>query len=626
MKTINIMKQTVGALALLSVIFLSASCSDDLLDRQQQNALDDETYWTQESNLRLFATEFYPQFFVGYNTSWTMDYTFRGYMFSDDVVYAGPQDLFEVSVLDALGSGNNTASTSGAPTAPAWRGNQWAGPTWYFGWIRKANLMENRIETRMQSILTPEQSNHWTAVARFFKALDYCRLVSVFGDVPHFEKEFTSAEKDIMYKDRTPRGEVMDKVYDDFKYVMSNMRTADGSQTLNKYIAAAFISRWMLFEGTWQKYHNNDNTRAQKYLEFAVEASDFLMSSAKYAIDADFHTLFGSENLATNKECILYRHYENGLVMHCIASYNQVYIDEGQPRAANLDLVKAFICNDGEVYQNSSVANAGEFDIANLVQTRDPRFEASFLDRPTVKAAALLFTDKFIDRAGANATPPIPTKYTATNNVTDAPVIRYGEILLNWVEAKAELATVGGSAVTQGDIDKSINVLRDRPLDAEATGKGVVKTAPMSLTALPDDPARDADVSALIWEIRRERRMELFMEPARLLDIKRWKKINYMKGTVKPDILKGIWVNLPVEMPDLVAASKVGLTKVEKADGTVVTFDGTNAADMVGFYLPENVQDRNDYTDRVYLSPIGKNQIDLYKSQGYTLKQTTGWE
>jgi hypothetical protein len=98
-----------------------------------------------------------------------------------------------------------------------------------------------------------------------------------------------------------------------------------------------------------------------------------------------------------------------------------------------------------------------------------------------------------------------------------------------------------------------------------------------------------------------------------------------MKGSVKPDILKGLWVNIPLEAPDLVSAGKEGATKVMKSDGTIVTFNGSNADEMVGFYLPRSVADRENYTDRVYLSPIGKNQIDLYKTQGYTLTQTTGW-
>ena len=617
MKTNIITRRVVSCFILLSTLFIS-SC-EDFLDRPQLNNPDDQSFWTQENNIRLFANEFYPQFFVGYNSSWTLDYShFKGYMFSDDVVSKNVQSLFETSVPPSRGSSSNTTS------APAWMA-QYAGPTWYFGWIRKANMMLNRLDTRMKGTLSTESMNHWTAVARFFKALDYCRLVSVFGDVPYFEAEFSTGDKDIMYKDRTPRNEVMDKVYDDFKYAIQNLRENDGNQCLNKNIAAGFISRWMLFEGTWQKYQNNDNTRAKKFLDFAVEASEIIMNSGKYEIATDMHTLFGSDNLAGNKECILYRHYDaTQSVTHCIASYKCSY--EAQDQSANLDVVKAFICKDGKDWQNSTVENADKFDLANLIKTRDPRFEASFLDKLNVSAAALLFTSKFVDRTGPKLTAPIPAKYYSNTNTNDAPVIRLGEILLNWIEAKAELSTLGETAVTQADIDKSINILRKRPLDEEAINKGVVKSALMSLAALPNDPSRDADVPQLIWEIRRERRMELFMEPSRLLDLKRWKKINYMKGSVKPDILKGIWVDLSKEMPSLLTTAKKGITQVMKADGSIVKFNGSNAADMVGFYLPEGVKDRDDFTDRVYLSPVGKSQIDLYTSQGYKLTQTKGWE
>jgi hypothetical protein len=617
MKTNIITRRVVSCFILLSTLFIS-SC-EDFLDRPQLNNPDDQSFWTQENNIRLFANEFYPQFFVGYNSSWTLDYShFKGYMFSDDVVSKNVQSLFETSVPPSRGSSSNTTS------APAWMA-QYAGPTWYFGWIRKANMMLNRLDTRMKGTLSTESMNHWTAVARFFKALDYCRLVSVFGDVPYFEAEFSTGDKDIMYKDRTPRNEVMDKVYDDFKYAIQNLRENDGNQCLNKNIAAGFISRWMLFEGTWQKYQNNDNTRAKKFLDFAVEASEIIMNSGKYEIATDMHTLFGSDNLAGNKECILYRHYDaTQSVTHCIASYNCSY--EAQDQSANLDVVKAFICKDGKDWQNSTVENADKFDLANLIKTRDPRFEASFLDKLNVSAAALLFTSKFVDRTGPKLTAPIPAKYYSNTNTNDAPVIRLGEILLNWIEAKAELSTLGETAVTQADIDESINILRKRPLDEEAINKGVVKSALMSLAALPNDPSRDADVPQLIWEIRRERRMELFMEPSRLLDLKRWKKINYMKGSVKPDILKGIWVDLSKEMPSLLTTAKKGITQVMKADGSIVKFNGSNAADMVGFYLPEGVKDRDDFTDRVYLSPVGKSQIDLYTSQGYKLTQTKGWE
>ena len=85
MKNINLIKKTILAFGLLSAT-LFMGCSD-YLDRSQLNSIDDDKYWVQENNVRLYANEFYTQFFVGYNSSWTFDYSlFKGYMFSDDVV------------------------------------------------------------------------------------------------------------------------------------------------------------------------------------------------------------------------------------------------------------------------------------------------------------------------------------------------------------------------------------------------------------------------------------------------------------------------------------------------------------------------------------------------------------
>jgi hypothetical protein len=429
-----------------------------------------------------------------------------------------------------------------------------------------------------------------------------------------------------MYKDRDDRTMVMDKVYDDFNYAFDNMRILDNNsaQFLNKYIAAAYISRLMLFEGTWQKYHLNNSEKAKKYLDLAVKAAQFVIDSKKYNFTSDYRSLFGSEDLSANKEVILFRQYDAAIgVTHHIASYSNGF--ESQSPAPNLKLAKAFICNDGKPYKLSTVANAEKLDIKNMVATRDPRFEATFWDAPKKESATLLYACKFIDRDGPKLYPgPYPAKYGSNTNTNDAPVIRYAEVVLNWVEAKAELAALGGTVVTQADIDASVNAIRTRPLDATATAKGIKKTAPLSLAGLPDDPERDADVPALIWEIRRERRMEFVFEESRLLDIKRWKKINYMANT-DPDNMLGLWIDFNTELSEWLVKAKEGKLKVKKADGTIVTYNGTNKADMVGYYIPESVANRDAFTDRVYLAPVGNTQISEYLDKGYTLTQTSGW-
>src|SRR5690606_12301628 len=95
------------------------------------------------------------------------------------------------------------------------------------------------------------------------------------------------------------------------------------------------------------------------------------------------------------------------------------------------------------------------------------------------------------------------------NGYTPCLILRLGEALLNYAEARAELGTI-----TQEDLVMSINKLRDR-----------VGMIHMDLDNLPQDPKyADVGVSPLIVEIRRERRIELFGEGFRFDDLRRWRQ------------------------------------------------------------------------------------------------------
>ena len=68
---------------------------------------------------------------------------------------------------------------------------------------------------------------------------------------------------------------VMDAVYDDFDFAMKNVRLDDGdAQYVNRYVVAAFVSRWALFEASWQKYYYKNDERAKKFFEQAIAAAD----------------------------------------------------------------------------------------------------------------------------------------------------------------------------------------------------------------------------------------------------------------------------------------------------------------------------------------------------------------
>lgn len=587
----------VGFLALCSI-----SCNK-FLDRPPLTVENDETAWVNEDNVRLYANKYYTDFFSGYNTSFT--YTsapLMGYTFSDDIVTLGNQGNFTRSV-----------PTSGE---------------WSYSILRSVNIMIDRLENKLQSVLEAEAYNHWMGIGRFFRAFRYSQLVFQYGDVPYYDHVVSDIDMDDLYKPRTPRNEVMDAVYDDLKFAMENVRLNDGEQNVNRYIVAGFVSRIALHEGTWQKYYYKNNERASKFLSLAIEAADMVMASGRYDIVTDYRSLFTSLDLKGNRDVLLYRHYDAAVnIKHAIASNSN--LTESLLFGPSTDLIKSYIASDGKVWQNSGVVGASNFSISELVRTRDSRFEASFHHQPRrTNRGSLLYITKFLPRdiqklvEEGNAPPP---EYVGANNQTDYPVMRYSEVLLNWIEAKAELAAIGGAAVSQSDIDASINKIRNRPLASAAAQRGVLKTAPLQLALLPQDPERDPQVSPLLWEIRRERRMEFAFEYSRIADLERWHKLEYMDTDANPDLLSGAWVNFPAELPALInnELSVVSLT------GQVKVFNGSNQSEMVGFYRNRLNTGRFPFLNQPnvnpYLAPVSRAIIDQYAERGYVLQQTEGW-
>ena len=141
-------------------------------------------------------------------------------------------------------------------------------------------------------------------------------------------------------------------------------------------------------------------------------------------------------------------------------------------------------------------------------------------------------------------------------------------------------------------------------------------------------------------EIRRERRMEFFLEQTRILDLRRWGQLELMQGATNPDILVGAWVDYNTTSTlkkkfNRLTASQFGTLKVQKLDGSVVTFDGeadndgnisdSNADQMVGFRIPDNITDRDKIEERNYLEPICTDVQNQYSDAGYKIEQNPGW-
>ena len=561
----------------LALSFLAISACDDFLEKPPLDSLIDETYWTTESNVRSFSWGFYTAYFSGYGSGYSWGKFFSGQTLNDDFAPASPNQ-FRRTVP--------TAATSSY---------------WNFSNVRKANIFLDRVQTVP---MDEEAILHWSGVARFFRGLEYFDLVKQFGDVPWYDEELSESDPEILYKPRDSRDFVMDRVLEDFEFAVKNVRIDDGNegQTVNRAVVLALMSRVFLFEGTWQKYQNNNNEKAKEYLEASKNAAAELISTGGYTL-GNYREVFNSLNLAGNPEVILFRHYEPGILTHALNSYNNMEPQTGVSK----DAIEAYLASDGFPIGLSSVYQ-GDKGIENVMANRDPRiYETLVSDELRLNGIASNYsTTGYATHKFLNEVIKDQPEGSSNLNYTDSPVLRYGEVLINYAEAAAELATVGGAALTQADLDISVNVLRDRPgiILPHLEVKGNVAAVNGMVY---DDPARDPDVPSIIWEIRRERRIELMMEGFRSNDLARWAKFEYTDTEANSDINRGAWIRR-ADYPAL--QSSVTLTNGEE-----------------GYIIPATaaVSQRLFEDPKVYLDPIPLDQITLYEQEGVTLTQNPGW-
>lgn len=588
----------------LSVAVLGmVSCSklkDDVLNGDPYTSFTKSNYFTSEKNVELFANYFYNEW-AGYGNSGSYG-SFYFPTLNDNQTPTGYTEWSFTSVS----ASNNTWNDS-------------------YSNIRRANIMIEAIPG-IES-MNEAAKNNWLGIARMYRAWYHYVLVRTFGDCYYVDKVLGTSDKDVLYGPRQDRDLVMDKVLEDINFAVANINQNAGSRvTVNAMVAQAIKSEICLYEGTFCKYRvaadgqkAPDATRASRFLTEAKTASQAIMENPMYEVSSSYRAIYNSDDLssgAASKEMILYKKYVYSTLAHSLIDYT---CGSTQQNGLTKDAFDAYLFTDGQCLANTTLdkndhgvkipieagAGAGYYrdegtyliDITEALAKRDPRLGESVdhvilppglgYKRYKLGAESTSSTGYGVQKYDT----PTFTDAVRRNSIggaeTDAPVFWLSNILLNYAEACAELGSC-----TQADLNKSVNQLRARVSMPDMT------VAPAA------DPANNMGVSNLIWEIRRERRVELmFDNNDRYWSLIRWHQLDKLDQTRYPNLRKGAWVGADFRNAD---ANLMEKTTID-ADGYIDCSNGT-----VG----------RRYDKKQYLAPIPSGEISLNPEIG----QNPGWE
>ncbi|MBV6641445.1 MAG: RagB/SusD family nutrient uptake outer membrane protein [Cyclobacteriaceae bacterium] len=564
-------------LLLLTVPFIQA-CDEDFLDRPPLDQIGNDSYWRSAVDLQNYTATFYQNLpgFPGsaYNT------------------YNQATDQFTYQNANNLLNGTTVISTG------SWQSD--------FSAVRGINIFFDNYGKCEDDF---ETWKHYLGEAQFFKAWIYFNLVQKYGDVPWYSNSLTTEDEDELMRPRDPRTLVVDSILYLLDEATENVALRDAApwnnNSINKEAVLAFKSRVGLYEGTWQKYHagtafGTSGADPDKYFQASVDAAEELINGGEYNAgiyttgnpDTDYFSLFGMGNMGPINEILLYRAYS----IADRIGHNQNYYTTTSPNqlGATWSFVTSHLANDGTPFDYTTLAQTtkGNDFLTAIAANCDPRLRQNIWIPGDVmnNGEALVFDYPPIDEGPINVSPTgfqvkkgvnldLTTGYA---NANDAGFIlfSYSEVLLNYAEAKYELD--GTIAYAQ------LNELRAR-----------VGMPDFVINQQTDDPNLvdyGYAISDALYEIRRERSVELVFNRFRESDWKRWAAHSLFDG------------KRPLGYP----------FKADEFPGFTPSLDENGLIDILQTEIPSGYTFR---ADRDYLSSVPETELTLNPN----LTQNPGW-
>ena len=553
---------------------LFTSC--DLLNPNPLADFTEDNFFTSETNVEMYTNYFYNEW-TAYGTGGSSEFGYWTTL-NDNQAVTGLSGWNFIAVSASDGTWNACYQE-----------------------IRRANILLKHID---EIDMPAASKNYYKGLAHLYRGWQHFCLVRKFGDCYWVDKELTTEDNDILYGPRHNRNTVMDNVLADLNFAVEKMgdKNAGSRTAYNVHVANAIKSRVCLFEGSYAKYHLKDDARAKTYFEAAKVASEALINNGMFALTPGaegYRANYNSLDLAGNTEMIMYKKYVLGVLYHA----NQDYCcGSTQTHGLNKAAFNAYLMKDGSLPTGEDKGvlgtdglDAGKPVIYDLVAARDPRLGQqidgylAYVGNGRVRYEGMPGQDGAAENTVSTGygilkfdEPVTLAKYRqATNgNETDAPVFWLAEIVLNAAEACAELGDEAGAK-------KYVNMLRTR--------------AGMPELKLQGDPANNMGVSDLIWEVRRERRVELMFDiNDRYWSLIRWHQLDKLDTEKYPDQTKGAWIE---------KGWPIDLNSVKLTNGDY------------GYIECNTTGVHRKFDEKHYLAPIPSGQIELNDQIG----QNPGW-
>lgn len=469
------------------VLILAMGCNDDYLDRLPETEIGVDNFFNTEEDLAIYVNGLYsfPGLGIYYDDA------------TDNAATTGNREIKTIMTTEA----NSQTITSG----------------WDWGSLRDINLF---LENADKASISEDIKNHYIGVARFFRAQFYMEKVKRYSNVPWYDHVLSTDSEDL-FKPSDSREMVVDHIFEDYQFAMDHVRTDVEEGAVDRWTVMAYYGRNALFEGTFRKYHDELGLEAtaNTYLQLAERVSREIMDEGGFTIyntgssAQDYLTLFGSQDLTANPEVIFANIHEAEIKN----TDDPQYLFGSYEMSMSRDLLESYLMTDGSYFSNEPGMETMTF--VEEFQNRDPRLSQTY----AYPGWELYYTSTY-SPGTTNYVQELKKNFTGYHQIKgfandpsldvrrgiDIPVLRYAEVLLNLAEAKAELGTLD-----QNTLDETVNQLRNRvgmpPLE-------------MNVGMDPVQAARYPGVaSAVLLEIRRERRVEFAMEGRRLDDLNRWK-------------------------------------------------------------------------------------------------------